>query len=297
MLTLQPNSLCLGDAVHRHPPFNGLGSNSCIQDAFNLAWKVAYVHRGLASPSLLSTYSTERQPVGQSVVQRANDGFRDHFAIWEAIGILPEDVDTRRTILSELRATTPAGQQRRRAFQKAIETTAHEFHGLGIEMNQVYKGPGIYAADEAQPYKLSGRAADDPVLYHIPSTYPGCRLPHVWLNKAVPVEPVSTIDLAGHGAFVLFTGVGGEAWKQAANSVAAELGVSLSACSIGYRQDWEDVYYDWERVRGVEETGVVLVRPDRFVAWRRTAVMSSEEECRATLLHVLKSIFGLQEGS
>ena len=39
---------CLGDAVHRHPPMNGLGSNTCIQDAFNLAWKVALVEKGKA---------------------------------------------------------------------------------------------------------------------------------------------------------------------------------------------------------------------------------------------------------
>jgi len=37
---------CLGDAVHRHPPANGLGSNTCIQDAFNLAWKISYVLKG-----------------------------------------------------------------------------------------------------------------------------------------------------------------------------------------------------------------------------------------------------------
>src|SRR5690606_22584940 len=52
---------CLGDAVHRHPPFNGLGSNTCLQDAFNLAWKISYVMSGKAGPSLLSTFSPERQ--------------------------------------------------------------------------------------------------------------------------------------------------------------------------------------------------------------------------------------------
>lgn len=59
---------CLGDAVHRHPPNHGLGSNTCIQDAHNLAWKIAYVHRGWAGKELLSSYSEERQPVGQDVV-------------------------------------------------------------------------------------------------------------------------------------------------------------------------------------------------------------------------------------
>lgn len=41
------NVFCLGDAVHRHPPANGLGSNTCVQDAYNLAWKVAYVLKGI----------------------------------------------------------------------------------------------------------------------------------------------------------------------------------------------------------------------------------------------------------
>jgi 2-polyprenyl-6-methoxyphenol hydroxylase-like FAD-dependent oxidoreductase len=80
------NVFCLGDAVHRHPPNHGLGSNTCIQDAHNLAWKVAYVDKGerqhanvsqaciltlkigLAGKDLLSTYSIERQPVGLDVV-------------------------------------------------------------------------------------------------------------------------------------------------------------------------------------------------------------------------------------
>lgn len=45
---------CLGDAVHRHPPVNGLGSNTCIQDAFNLAWKIAYVLKGVPKVSFLT---------------------------------------------------------------------------------------------------------------------------------------------------------------------------------------------------------------------------------------------------
>src|ERR671920_379180 len=47
---------CMGDAVHRHPPSNGLGSNTSIQDAYNLAWKLAYVLRGTAGEALLDSY-------------------------------------------------------------------------------------------------------------------------------------------------------------------------------------------------------------------------------------------------
>ena len=73
------NSFCFGDATHRHPPFNGLGSNTCIQDAFNLAWKIDLVMSGKAGPKLLDSFNAERQPVGVDVITRANQGLRDHF--------------------------------------------------------------------------------------------------------------------------------------------------------------------------------------------------------------------------
>ena len=58
----------MGDAAHRHPPSNGLGSNTSIQDAFNLAWKLAMVVRGQAAPSLLDSYSEERAPIARQIV-------------------------------------------------------------------------------------------------------------------------------------------------------------------------------------------------------------------------------------
>ena len=57
---------CGGDAVHRHPPSSGLGSNTSMQDAFNLAWKVAFVVKGHAGPGLLDSYTAERAPVGRA---------------------------------------------------------------------------------------------------------------------------------------------------------------------------------------------------------------------------------------
>lgn len=286
------SSFCLGDAVHRHPPFNGLGSNTCIQDAFNLAWKIAYVHKGLASPSLLSTYSLERGPVGASVISRANSAFRDHYRIWDALGVLPKDVSERKEILKELQSPTMEGRNRRRELQDAVKHTAHEFHGLGVEMNQRYESSGIYLKDEARPFEPTGRAVDDEVLYHEPSTYPGSRVPHVWLNTAVPTKRMSTIDLVGHGGFTLLTGIGGDFWKQSVEMVSEQLQAPLKAYSIGFRQDWEDVYFDWETVRGVEESGAVLVRPDRFVAWRAPEVLDSVGACEAKLLEVMRSILG-----
>lgn len=284
------NVFCLGDAVHRHPPFNGLGSNTCIQDAFNLAWKIAYVLKGQASRKILSTYSTERQPVGQSIITRANASFREHFRVWEALGMSPEGLSDRVALHNELAAPTSKGQSRRRELQNAVKATSHEFHGLGIEMNQFYTGSGIYAADEPRPFAFEGRAAEDPVLYYMPSTYPGKRIPHVWLNKKCPVKPVSTIDLAGKGRFTLFTGIGGDTWKSAAAAVKKELQISIEAHSIGFGQEWVDVYSDWESLRGVNDSGVVLVRPDRFVAWRSKDVLGDEAACAEKLVSVMRSI-------
>lgn len=273
---------------------NGLGSNTCIQDAYNLAWKIAYVHRGLAGPALLSTYSEERQPVGQTVVARANQAFRDHFDLWEALGMLEPQVDDRRRVFGVLLEPGAQGSQRRQEFRRGIQKTTEEFHGLGVEMGQRYRGQAIHDADEPSPLKPSGRAAENAVLYYEANTYPGSRLPHAWLNRAKPTAPTSTMDVAGHGRFVLLTGCGGEAWKGAAAMVSAALGVPLEAHSIGFRQDWEDFYFEWERLRGVQESGAVLVRPDRFVAWRADEVIGGEDACADKLGRVMRSILCLQ---
>lgn len=282
------NVHCLGDAVHRHPPFNGLGSNTCVQDAYNLAWKIAYVLRGHAGQKLLTSYSIERQPVGLGVITRANQGLRDHIACWEALGLTEETLEASTKAYNELKAPTKAGSDRRKRLRKAVDNTAHEFHAVGQEMNQRYDGsPGIYFEDERQPRPP---LPEDPILQHQISTYPGARLPHAWLNHAVPnQQPISTQDLAGKGHFTIISGPGdGEhKWKQAAEEVSKKLGVEVKCVSVGYGCDWEDVYFDWERRREVADDGCVLVRPDRFVAWRSTNMVTNPA---AKVESVIKSI-------
>ena len=60
-----------GDAAHLIPPVGGYGMNTGIQDAHNLAWKLAGVLAGWAGPSLLDTYEAERQPVARFVTEQA----------------------------------------------------------------------------------------------------------------------------------------------------------------------------------------------------------------------------------
>ena len=239
---------------------------------------------GKAGTALLDTFNAERQPVGVDVITRANAGLRDHTPWLETIGMLETDVSARRVILAEFDDPGPKGRRRREEFQRGIEHTSTEFHGLGIEMNQFYTSNAVYRQDE----KTSRPEAMDSVKVHHVTTLPGSRLPHAWLNTRAPRDAMlSTIDLAGHGAFCLLTGPGGQEWKDAAKAVAETLGMPIHSYSIGWKQDYEDVYFDWARRRGVQEDGCVLVRPDRFVAWRADAVV---DRCEGKLEEAMKSI-------
>ncbi|WUH94885.1 FAD-dependent monooxygenase [Streptomyces sp. NBC_00433] len=59
-----------GDAAHIHPPTGAQGMNTGIQDAYNLAWKLALATQGVAADGLLASYHAERRPVGEEVVAR-----------------------------------------------------------------------------------------------------------------------------------------------------------------------------------------------------------------------------------
>lgn len=153
-------------------------------------------------------------------------------------------------------------------------------------MGQRYASSAVFQGDAGDPPQLPA----DPVLYYEPHTYPGCRLPHAWLNTAVPGTQVSTLDLAGKNRFTLFTGHGGDAWRTAAERVKKVLDLEVGVFFVGYGLEYEAVYGDWYRLREVEEDGCVLVRPDNFVAWRSSKMMNNASD---NLVHVLKSIVGL----
>jgi hypothetical protein len=150
-------------------------------------------------------------------------------------------------------------------------------------MNQLYVSEAVYAGHESSPYD----GYPDSVLHYSMSTYPGKRLPHAWLNKKQLATQISTIDLAGKGSFCLLTGPGGERWREAAREYSSLSAVNVQCYSIGWDQDYEDVYFDWARLRQVEEDGCVLIRPDRFVAWRSVVMVA---ECFDTLKEVMDRV-------
>ncbi|KAH7324837.1 FAD binding domain-containing protein [Stachybotrys elegans] len=272
-----------GDAAHRHPPAYGLGSNTCVQDAYNLAWKVAYVAKGYAGPALLDSYNDERQPVGADLVIQANQGVADHLAVWEALGMF-EPPEAGMKIINDLYEPTPVGVERRQILHKALERRRREAESIGLGMNQWYTSSAIYLDDETTPRPtVNGDVIVKPLI----TTYPGTRLPHAWLDISTRRKEISTIDLAGHGSFCLLYGPGGKAWKEAATKIAAATGVPIKAYGIGFGLDYIDLHRRWYEVREIEDDGCVLVRPDRYVAWRAKQMV---EGCEDKLLHVLNKV-------
>jgi 2,4-dichlorophenol 6-monooxygenase len=253
---------CAGDAIHRHPPSNGLGSNTSVQDAYNLAWKLAAVLRGQAGPDLLETYSTERAPVAERIVKRANKSSREFVDLFVALGVTEArtEADMIRAI-EERKANTPEGAAKREALVKAMELKNYEFNAHGVDLGQFYESSAVVSEGSGRPVPTR-----DPDLYYEMSTVPGSHLPHAWVGDNT--RKMAMMDLAPYGRFTLFTGITGEAWEDAARQVSAELGVDVAAVVIGPGREVTDLYYDWAKLREVEESGAILVRPDKHVAWR-----------------------------
>ncbi|MDJ0820405.1 MAG: FAD-dependent monooxygenase [Paracoccaceae bacterium] len=273
----------MGDAAHRHPPSNGLGSNTSIQDGFNLAWKLAAVLKGQAGPGLLDSYSEERAPVAKQIVTRANQSIGEFGPIFEALGmaegvkpeIMQENLEARCD-------TTPAAEKQRAAIRDAIAFKKYEFDAHGVEMNQRYRSSAVETDGQLEPaFEL------DAELHYQPTTWPGARIPHVWLFDHKTGDKHSTLDLSGRGQFTLFTGIGGEAWGEAAKALGAEFGMDIRVHLVGPRREIEDLTGDWARAREITDSGCILVRPDQHVAWRAETMTDAPE---ADLKRVLTKI-------
>jgi len=277
---------CAGDAVHRHPPSNGLGSNTSIQDSYNLAWKLAMVLRGQAGPGLLDSYTAERAPIGRQIVDRANLS-RDQFGpIFEALGIAGGGDDAGIVAgLAACRAADDAGRKRRAALEEAIQLKNYEFNAHGVEFNQRYTSGAVL--DDGGPAEQWPRDAQ---LYHQPTTRPGAKLPHAWLVDAVG-QRVSTLDLVGSGSFTLITGISGQCWETAARECAEEFGITLPVVRIG-AEAARDAYGEWRRICEIDEDGCLLVRPDGYLALR-CATGVDERDAVARLRGALRAVLAL----
>ena len=276
----------MGDAAHRHPPSNGLGSNTSIQDAYNLAWKLAAVVKGHAGAGLLESYTVERAPIAKQIVTRANQSIGEFGPIFEALGM------TGGTDIGKIKASMDArcdagadGERQRAALREAIAFKKYEFDAHGVDMNQRYRSDAVVTDGQKEP-----KFDRDAELHHQPTTWPGAKLPHVWVFDRNSGAPVSTLDLCGRGRFTVLTGIGGEAWCEAAGKAAKALGIDIRCHVVGPRRQYVDHVGDWARASEIGDTGCLLVRPDHHVAWRAAGAVKDPAK---ELERVLRAVLGL----
>lgn len=233
----RPGIYLVGDAAHLNPPWGGHGFNTCIGDASNLAWKLAAVLQGWAEVNLLESYEPERRQVAQRTISDASDNGKAlayNFAS------------------PLLNAVGERGEAARESARNHLQVKASEFHSLGLVLGYHYADSPIVARDGSEP------PAAHPIDY-VPSTTPGCLLPHAWLPSGRALY-----DELGPGFTLLLS-------KQAAASqqelqpverilaFANSSGIPLAVNVIDTGQFPAEARW---------AADAVLVRPDQHVGWQ-----------------------------
>jgi putative polyketide hydroxylase len=227
--------LLTGDAAHRTTPDGGVGMNTGLHSAHNLAWKVGAVVSGWGAPELLDTYETERRAVAETNV--AYSARRGGGMIKMVEAVRAGDLDTVRAGI----ASRPAGGRQ------------------GMDLGFRYE-KGAVASDGTTP-----PAVANPMAEYVQNACPGGRAPHLWVQR--DGERVSILDVFGRG-FALLTGAGGAAWRGAAEQAGAPRRVPIEVLSVDEAGELQAPPGRFEALYGVEPDGAVLVRPDGFVGWR-----------------------------
>jgi 2,4-dichlorophenol 6-monooxygenase len=253
----------VGDAAHRHPPTGGLGLTSAIHDVHNLCWKLAAVLDGHALPELLETYGPERRSADERNAQRSLENAVNQFAIVTTAGVSHENTaDENWANVQRLWSGRPEDAEHRAAVMLAIRMQSMEFSELNVELGYAYESAAVVG--DSSP----AREPVDEIRVYEPSTRPGSPLPHAWIDdEAQSRRPIK--DLVEPGRWLLIAGEEGEPWCEAARELADEAGLPLDAVRIGHIDgDLFDPRSMWASRREIEPNGAILVRPDRFVAWR-----------------------------
>ncbi len=247
-----------GDSTHLMSPMGGFGMNVGIQDAHNLAWKLAAVIANDGAPALLDTYETEREPVSRAIVEQ-----------------MARNSQTMQKVVMGSGNSTPTSTPAQTQPGRPELGREH-----GLVFGAIYDSTAI-VADGASPVQLP-----DPVHNYLPSARPGSRAPHVWLERQG--QRISTVDLFGH-QFILLAGGRGQAWCEAARSLSESLHVPIKAYTIGSGAEIADPGNNWAVTYGIDQDGAVLIRPDGYVAWRSASAQEKPKEAIEMALKLVLS--------
>lgn len=274
----------VGDAAHRFPHTGGFGLNSGVQDAENLAWKLHAVLAEGADDSLLDTYDEERRPV---IERFAEYSVRNHFKLDEVtrpfgvsnkslhgatravtrppLSWLPPRVTAAlmergtRMQLARTAGLDPSSRHSERLRRHVVETVPDQvehFVATGLEFGYSYRGGLTAPAAGAPP------AVGDGVRHHVPTTWPGHRLPHVPVVDRGRVVPIRTLVRPTGLTLMTFDDAAWQAW---AVERVAHLPVAVEVQPLTLPDDLPEVFTD--RLE-IGHRGAVVVRPDTHVVWR-----------------------------
>ena len=273
----------LGDAAHRMPPAGGNGLNTAIQDSYNLAWKLAAVIRGEAAESLLDTYEAERRPTAQHVVTTAYTGWQRNREVAMALGFGPNNTPAQNwTNISRIWEAGDDGAAARARLAQSLFGLVQNFTNLNISFGYTYESGALVPDGTPKTTPIEADA-----MYQ-PSTRPGHTVPAIWLDDLS--GHVRLDDLVGNGKWVLIAGADGAGWMEAARLVGAAFGVPIQALTVGgAASTYFDTRQHWARVCEYGRSGAILVRPDRFVAWR---AMKAAADCTDVLHAVMGQLLG-----
>lgn len=220
-----------GDSIHLVIPTGGLGMNSGVGDAVDLAWKLAATVQGWGGPNLLASYEAERRQIGDRNVgasRYASVGRRK----W------------RSQYRPNIRDDSPAGQATRENLMRVASVEQPKSNEMiGAELGYRYVASPIIWEEPGGPEHLFRE--------YVPTTWPGARLPHVWLEDGMALH-----DHIGDGYTLLKLGDGcGD--SSGLEKAFRELGAPFAVFEV-----------DDERPREVYGYDLILVRPDLHVVWR-----------------------------
>jgi len=264
--------LLAGDAAHIHYPAGGQGLNLGLQDATNLAWKLAAEIRGWAPPGLLDSYHDERYPVGLDVIDdslaqcgllanpsREGIALRDRFN--RILGAHPEVCRELAQRLSGLAISYPAAGSL--AGQQVSDPVLRDAPAVGSLAGQQVSDLELRDAPAAG--SLAGQQVSDLELRDAPAA--GQRVPDLELRDA---PATSVFGLLHPARFVLLTlGSGAAAPTGYAGRLAGVTAAPAAQAGYAGRLDvvtatLADRHPDWSDVRAM------LIRPDGYLAWATT---------------------------
>jgi 2-polyprenyl-6-methoxyphenol hydroxylase-like FAD-dependent oxidoreductase len=233
-----------GDAVHLVIPTGGLGMNSGVADAIDLSWKLAATLTGWGGPNLLKSYEIERRQVGERNVgasRYATVGRRKWRAMWRP----------------DIRDDTPAGRQSRSVLATVADVEQRKSNEMiGAELGYRYVDSPVVCDVPGGPEHLFRE--------YQPTTWPGARLPHVWLNDGTPIQ-----DQIPDGFTILKLG-GTRVDTGGLQRAIAARGAPVAVLDVPDRIVREIYGYD-----------LILVRPDLHVVWRGNAASEDAAEVAA----------------